>query len=101
MRLTWLDYNMPGDCWNTGIDPQSNYDPVVCVFSNGMLNINWKNRQFSQVELFTTSGSRMLVSEIPKGALDLTLPAEQLKSGLYIVRLTGEKNTAVAKVLVH
>ncbi|MDN5329005.1 MAG: hypothetical protein PWP35_792 [Bacteroidales bacterium] len=101
MRLTWLDYNMPGDCWNTGIDPQIHYDPVVCVFSNGMLNINWKNRQFSQVELFTISGSRMLVSEIPKGVLDLTLPAEQLKSGLYIVRLTGEVNTAVAKVMVH
>jgi hypothetical protein len=43
----------------------------------------------------------MLVSEIPKGVLDLTLPAEQLKSGLYIVRLTGEVNTAVAKVMVH
>lgn len=100
LRLTWLDYNMPGNCWNTGVGQGMEGQSVHCLVEGEWLRVNWGNRSFCRLEMYAISGSRLFGMEIPIGTHEISLPVQKLRRGLYVIRLTGHHQAVSLKVQI-
>jgi len=69
--------------------------------SNGRIVIhNLEAISFAKIELFNISGSLLKSSEVIVQANTLTLDAQNLASGIYLLRLTAENNQTIIRKLV-
>jgi dienelactone hydrolase len=75
---------------------------AVNVFPNpnqGTFSIQWKNETFNTIEIFDTSGKRVLKQVIiQQGFFNET---EKLKPGTYWVKLSSEKSISTKKIVVE
>lgn len=100
MRLTWLDYNMPGNCWNTGAGQGIEGEPLHCVVDGEWIRVSWGNRSYQRLEMYAVSGTRLSMQEIPRGSHEITLWVQNLRPGLYVIRLTGNQQASFVKVQI-
>lgn len=105
LRLTWLDANMPGDCYNITSLPLSNQLPVINVFPNpahDQLYIELpQNSPGSTLKLFGLSG---LEVKFPVSFDDNLFVADisHVTAGAYMVVLNRPGNTSWhAKVIIN
>ena len=124
MMTAWLRYFLNGECVEAlytdyvtnhsfvSADPLAacmlcgNVNDVegnaVNVFPNpnqGTFSIQWKNEMFNTIEIFDAAGKRVLKQVIlQQGFFN---EAEKLKSGVYWVKLSGEKSVSTKKIVVE
>ncbi len=101
MRLIWLDFNMPGNCSNTGIENQLAEPYIFHELVDGVLTLRWNSPEYRKAELYTIYGHWILLQDIFPGAKQVSIQAHHLAPGIYLVRLTSAEHTRVTKIWVN
>jgi hypothetical protein len=106
-RITWMDANMPGNCWNLGVTDSPLQDELFTVFPNPASNeltisFNFATSEKISVEIFDPYGKK--VQDVPpknygagENKISFALPG--LAAGVYFVHILTE-NGAVTKRIV-
>jgi len=74
------------------------------IFPNpvgSLLNIEFSgNSTFRNVEIYDLTGNLMLISDIANNS-DLKMNTKCLNNGLYFVKITGDQNTVLQKIIIN
>jgi hypothetical protein len=106
-RITWMDANMPGNCWNLGVNDAPLAEELFTVFPNPAsseltISFNFAANEKISVEIFDPFGKK--VQSVPPknyapGENKLTFALSDLAPGVYFVQIQTE-NGAVTKRIV-
>ena len=67
--------------------------------SHRKLNVDTKSAEFSQLEIFSVTGTKILEEKISQSNFDVEL--NSLKNGIYVVRLKNSKASFSSKIILN
>lgn len=105
-RLVWLDSNMPGTC-DVGIASNDSQQNSIHTFPNPFMNtfnINYNidTNTNIKIELLNTLGDELQIvfeGNKSKGNYEEEVSAQQLPAGIYIVKLSLDKQVYYQKMI--
>lgn len=104
LRISWLDENIPGNCYNITDVPATSWNPSLTVFPNPAKDILFVELPYAadnaELLLFTSSGINVHIPVRFDGSL-FTADISSLSSGVYValVQIEG-KNRIFQKVII-
>ncbi|HTL80078.1 MAG TPA: CotH kinase family protein [Bacteroidia bacterium] len=106
-RLLWMDYHMPGNCWNLGVADESTSQDPFDVYPNPFnaqfnLAFDLASNENISIEVFDALGKK--VDEIPlknyaSGYNKIILDLTNEPAGVYFVNIITENGMIAKKVL--
>ena len=84
-------------CGNVG-DIQSNRLVVFPNPSEGEFTIQWKGEVYTQIEIFDATGKTIVKEKLLQQYIFKA--SENLKSGVYLVKLSNKKSIVTQKLIV-
>ncbi len=78
-------------------EPNVYPNPVIA----GKVTVNFAGKKFNKVEVFSTSGQLLHSQEIKHTDIEKTINIGAYASGLYLIKLTGDGEVVLKKILKH
>ncbi len=100
-RLTWLDANMPGELIVSSRDARTDNLTVLRLFPNpasGLLFIE-SDQAIQKIEIYNAAGAPVIVN-LTGGIYSSAIDVSRLAPGLYIAKITFDKNAMVTRRFV-
>jgi hypothetical protein len=94
--------NCPSDSVPDDIDITYAENCTISVFpnpANSNIHVSSVN-SFTVLEIFTITGKRELLKNFDSSVSEISLPME-LTPGIYIIKVTGESNIGIKKLIVE
>ncbi len=74
---------------------------TASLIVDGVININLINVTYNLLEVFTMNGKLVIKENIAGRTGQIKIPVSKLAKGIYAVRLIGNSNSAVEKIVVQ
>lgn len=106
-RITWMDANMPGNCWNLAVNDQNIEDNLFDIYPNPAndeitIGFNFPSNEKIGVEIYDPLGKKMQ-SLPPKnftpGQNKLSIDISDLPAGVYFIQLTSGTGSATKRIV--
>lgn len=106
-RIAWMDANMPGNCWNLGVNDPVVDEGVFSVYPNPATNEISVRFDFAESEkisfdLLDPLGKKIRSvspANYSPGENKITIDMAQLPPGIYFVQISSGENSVVKKVV--
>jgi hypothetical protein len=106
-RVAWMDANMPGNCWNLGVQDASLQESLFNVFPNPATNeltigFNFTTQEKISIEMYDPFGKK--VQGLPpknygSGEDKITISLVDLSPGVYFIRIVTESGTVTKRII--
>ncbi|MDQ3109548.1 MAG: CotH kinase family protein [Bacteroidota bacterium] len=106
-RITWMDANMPGNCWNLSVSESQLPEEMFTVYPNpagGELYIgfNFPANEKISIEIIDPFGKK--VENIPtknyaSGENKITIGLSGLSSGVYFIHIVTESGSVTKRII--
>jgi len=98
-RMTWLDANMPGNCWDVGVE-ESFSKNKISVYPNpttGKFKVQSSEFRIQKIEVLDVFGRTIQTINSEKEILEINI--SNLSSGIYILKISVEESFILHKII--
>lgn len=99
-RLAWMDANMPGNCWNPGVD-ESAFENSFSVYPNpatGKFTVQSSEFNINMIEVYDIVGA-CIYQSTSQPANQSTINLSGLSEGIYFLKIKSENSVFTKKII--